>query len=77
MYKGHPPLPIYLHFNLSSGELGGLEFLHQQGVDEEVTFRCRQSGEQLVFQELQLNLKHVLLFCEFTLQRSDENQYYK
>lgn len=47
---------------------GGLQFLHQQVVTQEVALSSRQPGQELVFQKLELNLEHVLLFGQFTLQ---------
>ncbi len=64
----HTRSPCYLHLNLSSSVLGGLELLHQHVVTQEVALCGRQPGQQLVLQKLQLNLEHVLLFGQFTLQ---------
>ena len=57
----------YLHLNLGSGVLGGLELLHQHVVTQEVALCSRQPGQQLVLQKLQLDLEHVLLLGQFTL----------
>lgn len=60
--------PCYLHLNLSSSVFGGLKFLHQHVVTQEVALCSRQPGQQLILQKLQLNLEHVLLFGQFALQ---------
>lgn len=49
--------------------LGGLELLHQHVVTQKVALRSRQPSQQLVLQKLQLNLEHVLLFGQFTLEK--------
>lgn len=58
----------HLHLNLSSSEFGGLKFLHQHVVTQEITLCSKQPGQQLILQKLQLNLEHILLSGQFTLQ---------
>lgn len=59
----------HLHLDLSCSVLGGLQLLHQHVVTQEVALSGRQPGQQLVLQQLQLDLEHVLLFGQITLQR--------
>lgn len=59
----------YLQLNLRCCVFGGLQFLHQQVVAQEVALSRRQPGQELVFQKLELNLEHVLLFGQFALHR--------
>lgn len=59
----------YLQLNLSCCVFGGLQFLHQQVVTQEVALSRREPGQELIFQKLELNLEHVLLFGQLALHR--------
>ena len=64
------PLPLSLtdlHLDLGSRVFGGLQLLHQDVVSQEVALCSRQPGQQLILQDLQLNLKQVLLLGQITL----------
>lgn len=57
----------HLLFNLSCSAFGCLQVFNKGSVSKEVSSSRGEAGEEGVLQLLQLDLKVILLLCEFRL----------